>query len=385
MAESPWKVLLVDDEPEFHQNLKDVLASRMGSHTFEFTTTTSFDQGITLIQENRFDLIFLDVNEKNSDPNPEDRPDIEDQRGEELLRRLKELRFVPVIFYTGFPAKVDHLKSPVVKVVEKGAPITEIRDSVNAILSTKLLHLSRHIEEQSRVYLWESLENIFNRPELNIIPSDLALLTARNLAHNLSQQVIKQLLELAPEEINPLEMYQFPPKGQTCNPADIYIKKDDQTLWIVLTPACDFEQNKADNVLLAEITPLKEHDLYKKWETEDAKFNALSSELQRAKAEKKPVSQAASAVKDLVKGRKGERYKFLPGTFFLPDCIIDFQALNACPQDHTTHFDIVCSLDSPYREEILHLFSKYYGRIGTPDYNFSTVWEKIDANFKEDN
>ncbi len=385
MTISQWKVLSVDDDPNMHKDLERVLSSRMGDHSFIFTTATSFDEGISYIRSNRFDLIFLDVHEECGDPDPADQPMKEDQRGEELLKILKSERFVPVIFYTGFPAKVEHLKSTVVKVVAKGEDIKAVRNSVNEILSTKLLHLSRHIEEQSRKYIWDSLEDFLTNPKSNINPSDFALLLARNLARNLSQQAIKALLDLDPEIINPLEMYQFPPAAKMCNPADIYQKKDNGTLWIVLTPACDFEQDKVENVLLAKITPIKEHFLYKMWEESVTKFNGLSPDLQERKISKTSVNVAMDGVRRLVKGRQGERYKFLPGTFFLPDCVIDFQDLTNCPRDHAETYEVICSLDNPYREEILHLFSKYYGRIGTPDYNFDIIWNKIDTDFKNSN
>tara|TARA_A100000171_G_scaffold25970_1_gene24264 strand:- start:4552 stop:5703 length:1152 start_codon:yes stop_codon:yes gene_type:complete len=380
MVASEWKVLSVDDDPEMCEGIKRILAGRMGENTFDFTAATTFDEGMALIGSNRFDLIFLDVHEDNNDPDPSDHPDQSDQRGEQLLDTLKSSRFVPVIFYTGFPAKVDHLQSHMVKVVDKGAPPEEVRTAVTAILTTGLPQLAQYIEEQSRAYIWENLEEVLKQVENDSVTSDIALLTARNLAKSLSQRSVKELLGNDVNLISPLEMYLFPPDQNGCNPGDIYRRKEDGALWMVLTPACDFEQNKAENVLLAGLTPLTEHGLYKAWQERVRELNALTQD-QQTREIRKAASDAKGLVKSLVKNRLGGRFRFLPGTFFIQDCIVDFQQLENLPRADADKFEVVCSLDNPYREEVLQLFSSYYGRIGTPDYEFDSIWEKIDQAF----
>lgn len=381
MLMSKWKVLSVDDDPEMHEGLKGILSSRMEGNTFDFTCVTSFDEGIASIQNNRFDLIFLDVHEDSHDPDPSDNPGQEDQRGEQLLEALKSSRFVPVIFYTGYPAKVDHLKSHVVKVVDKGATPVEVRAAVNSILMTGLPHLTQYIEEQSRAYIWESLESVLKGLGDDNVTPDIALLAARNLAKNLSQRSVKELFGSDVNQIAPLEMYLFPPEQGSCNPADIFRRNEDDTLWMVLTPACDFEQNKVENVLLARVTPLAEHETYKAWQEKARELEALAPEQQTKVIEKKAASDAKGLVKSLVKNRVGGRFRFLPGTFFLPDCIVDFQQLLNLSVTDADQYEITCSLDNPFREEVLQLFSSYYGRIGTPDYEFNLIWERIDQAF----
>lgn len=378
MTAFTWKVLCVDDESEHHDNIKRILSSRMDD-AFEFTCETSFDEGLTLIKKNRFDLIFLDVHE-DKDPPPDENPEKEDQRGEQLLHELKSSRFIPVIFYTGFPAKVDHLKSHVVKVVDKGAPLEEVRNAVTSILSTKLPHLAQHIEEQSRAYMWNNLEIALKKVTDVDISSDIALLVARNLAKNLSQKSVKEVLGSSANLISPLEIYLFPPENGSCNPGDIFKKKSDNTLWMVLTPACDFEQNKCENVLLAQVQPLINHEAYKAWQQAARNFDETPKHNQTNEI-KQTVSKARGRVIDLVKNKAGGRFRFFPGTFFLPDCIVDFQNLLTLPITDSNQYEAVCSLDNPYREETLQFFSNYFGRIGTPDYDPKPICDKIDQAF----
>src|SRR5690606_39210364 len=256
----------------------------------------------------------------------------------------------------------------------------EVRNAVTSILSTKLPHLAKHIEEQSRAYMWNNLETALKQIAGADISSDIALLAARNLAKNLSQKSIKEMLGGDANLISPLEIYLFPPQKDSCNPGDIFKKKSDNTLWMVLTPACDFEQNKCENVLLAQVESLINHDAYKAWQQAANALDAVP-ENQQSKEMKKHVSDAGGLVKSLVKNKLNSRFRFFPGTFFLPDCVVDFQNLQTLPITESNQYEIVCSLDNPYREETLQLFSNYFGRIGTPDYDPKPIWDKIEKAF----
>lgn len=372
-----WDVLAVDDDEEKLDELERIFSNNVGESTFSFTKVTSFAEGLERIAKQKFDLVFLDVHEESGDPDPGAEPSSEDQKGEELLRKLQSTRFCPVVFYTGYPEKVKHLASLVVKVVEKGTNIGEIRGAVEAIEATKLPHLLSYIEEKSREYMWDALQSLTRGATDAIKPSDLSLLLARRLSNDLSQTIVKQILSQEGDKINPLEMYQYPPDTGSCNPADIYKQKSDNSLWMVMTPACDFEQNKAENVLLVKITPLTEHVIYKEWVSRKDECSEENDD------SKKALKVARGKVKSLIKGAVSERYKFLPGTFFIPDCILDFQDVMHYPRNKSDDFDVICSMDNPYREEMLHLFSKYYGRIGTPDYDFGPIWESIDKQFEK--
>jgi CheY-like chemotaxis protein len=382
MTVRQWNILTVDDEPERQEDLKRVLSSRMDDNQFIFTCVNSFDEAIQKIKTSRFDIVFLDVHENTGDPDPALAPQEEDQQGEILLQKIKSTLFVPVVFYTGFAQKVEHLVSPFVKVVAKGTENDVLRTAVKDILATGLPELAKHIEEKSRTYMWESLSSVLNDSQAQVEPTDLSLLMARNLAKNLSQKVIKDIIGVDNNKINPLEMYLYPADTTMCNPADIY-QKADGSYWMILTTACDFEQCKAENVLMANVIPIAEHPLYAAWQEQDVIYKSLTPEKQQEKKSKKPLNIAMDCVRRLVKGGAGERYKFLPGTFFLPDCIVDFQNLANEPMAEKAGYELICSLDNPYREELLHLFSKYYGRIGTPDYDIDALWTNIESKFNE--
>ena len=365
-----WNVLAIDDKQKVLGDIEEVLTKgkHFGEDTFKVDKINSFEDGRRALADRRYDLIVLDVH-KDSDPDPgaaaaagED-----NQAGERILAELKGIRFIPVIFYTGFPHKVRHLESPVVRVVEKGTKIEVLRDAVASILKTKLPHLTRHLEIQQRNFMWEALDKEWEKMGLEIGSDDLVYLMARRLANGLSRDAIQSFLGLSGDSINPVEMYIYPPLDPKPSTGDILSK--DGAYWMIMTPVCDFAQEKADNVLLVRLIPLAETQPYKDW---------IEQVKQGAAADKEVTSTARGKVIGIIKDKKKERTKFLPGTFFLPDCFADFQQVKQLKLTDVDLKDRVCSMDSPYREEMLHLFSRYYGRIGTPDVDLDKHWAKIE-------
>jgi len=383
MAGNVWRILAIDDDTDLLKNIEEILVGekRFLPDTIEIAPFSSFDEGIKALAQERYDIVILDLHSK-TDPAAYSQMEKEDQAGEMALSSLKSIRFVPVIFYTGFPKKVEHLTSPVIKVITKGGRFDVLRDAVEDVLKTKLPHLSRHMEEQQRDYMWSAMDGEWDKVVRMVEPAELAYLVARRVAYGLSRNSVREFLGISNKYINPLEMFLYPSPKDKCSPGDVVRETKTNEMWIVLTPACDFEQGKAENVLLARVYELTQHSLYKVWIDAKKKLMGAGEKNPHIKELQTAAKVAGGDVLTLVKDRKSERYKFLSGTFFLPDCVIDFQNLKNLPLVNQSDFEQVCSLDSPFREEILHLFSRYYGRIGTPDINKDDVWAKVEASFE---
>jgi hypothetical protein len=72
-----------------------------------------------------------------------------------------------------------------------------------------------------------------------------------------------------------------------------------------------------------------------------------------------------------------ERFKFLPGTFFIPNLVVDFQQLRSIPCTHLEKFKKIASLDAPFAGAVLARFSRFFGRLGTPDINPEIVISRL--------
>lgn len=171
--------------------------------------------------------------------------------------------------------------------------------------------------------------------------------------------------------VHPLHYYVIPPlSGVGPLAGDIYHGKVNQYegYWVILTPSCDFPvrngKTKAEWVLFARCILLTECAEYISWK---------GAEEQAKKTKKNLLEQ-------LVKNNRStqpERYYYLPAAFTLPDMIIDFQQTERLDRDQLDKLTRTASLDSPFAEALLARFSRYLGRIGTPDLDNELIMKRL--------
>jgi|SRR5438128_12629700 len=114
----------------------------------------------------------------------------------------------------------------------------------------------------------------------------------------------------------------------------------------------------------------------------------LTNEPEYQNWKENPNSDNLAALKAMIgdnrQNMQSERYKFLPGTFFLPDLIVDFQHLKALPCNELDRLEVITSLDSPYAESVLARFARYYGRLGTPDIDKQVVLSRLQSSVENE-
>lgn len=354
------RVLCFDDRPEVLENIKEIISSWEDSPhgTFEVFGESDFDSVVDRLKVERFDLVTLDLHGGN-DPDPlRDDGEQGQQEGLRVLTELRAVRFIPVVFYTGYAEKIKSLESGVVKVVKKGEnDLDGVRGAIDALYSTGLSRLLIKIEEENTRYLWDTIDKSWSDINQESGAQDLAYLVARRLGARLSREFIKEFLEHDPEKASPIEMYIYPPHDESIRTGCV-IRKDG-SLWLVATPACDFAKSKADSILLVAAKPLSSFGQYQEWA-----INKRGADRD---------NPAYNKLHSLVGNKAGDRYRFLPGTFFVDNLVVDFQTLTQIPSQDLKHLEVVCRVDSPFREELLNQFSRYYGRMGVPDLHIPSL------------
>lgn len=358
------RVLCFDDKPEILENIKDIISSWDDSPhgVFEVFGETDFNAAIGRLQVERFDLVTLDLHGGN-DPDPlKDNGEQGQQEGLRVLTELRAIRFVPVVFYTGYAEKIKSLESAVVKVVKKGENDFEgVRGAIDALYSTGVSRLLSKIEEENTRYLWDTIDRSWRDISHGAGADDLAYLVARRLGARLSREFIKEFLAHDLEKVAPIEIYIYPPHDESIKTGCI-IRKNGE-LWLVATPACDFAKNKADSILLVAAKQLTSFNQYTEWKAE--KWDGIDP--------KHPAQKKYTKLFALISNNGGDRYRFLPGTFFIDNLIVDFQTLSQISSADLKHSDVVCRVDSPFREELLNQFARYYGRMGVPDFHIPSL------------
>lgn len=405
MARSiPWQILMVDDDEDLTRQVKEYLETNLISENepIQVITQNDFNRAIIDLAERRIDLVILDVRLGPVDLDPE--PDL-DEAGEQVLNKIKEEKFVPVVFFTALPNRVKHLESSLVGVVQKGSPtqLHDLLDSLNSIFSTPLPSVNRalisHLEAVQRDYMWNFVSDHWSDFGAVNSHTELAYLLGRRLAISLSQTGIKQLLGAFPNQqndipvnglIHPAQYYIMPSVETNPLAGDLYrtTTENTETYWILLTPSCDLVEGRsrqnAEQVLLAQCLPLENQNEYLRWrecclQCIGEKPNPSKDTIDRHNSAQKKLS---SLLKNNRQNSQSERYLFLPGVLGLPDLVVDFQGLCSKKREYLNDLERVASLDSPFSEEILYRFARYYGRLGTPDLHVDSVLGKLRSCIK---
>ncbi len=369
-----WRILVVDDEVA--QDAVDLIKEHKVMHAPDSIiceTCEDFSAAVTLLSNERFDLVILDL--KGDGINEED-----DYAGEKLYEQLKGLRFIPVVFYTGFAEKVKYLESPFVRVVAKGDNPNDLRTAIKEAFGTKLPKLVRYIEEEQRKFMWESTERIWAKEFDKKNSVDLVYLLARRLANSLSNDLIRNYLATEGvagdvpqlDKVHAVEFYVWPPLSKYFLFGDIFIRRNDEKneYVVALTPSCDHAQNKADFILLAKCKYLKETP---------PGSNVMGSVTAGTDVTKTQKNELFNYIRD--NSSPVDRYKYLPGTNFIPDLLVDLQdTMTVTPNDLNSGvagFERLASLDSPFAESLQVKMTRYFGRIGTPDLDADLAFERF--------
>ncbi|OPY85099.1 MAG: hypothetical protein A4E65_00189 [Syntrophorhabdus sp. PtaU1.Bin153] len=386
-----WHFLIVEDDLGMIRNIEEILpASVPTGDTAIAEKCTSFDDAQRRMTNSRYDLLILDLKDNTADLSPVD----SDPPGVTVFQELKKYRFTPVIFYTGWAGKVREYENSFVRVVEKTEDVSKLREAIKAVFATRLPTLSKLIDEVERDYLWEFISTHWQDTQSHYEQSDLAHLVARRLSIALTRQIgeyadgLTNPKDADPNKstIHPMTVYVYPPLYPARMAGDILFEKDSnpKNYWLILTPACDLTNHdgkyKAEHILLAKCEELKAQEEYIAWEKDKTKRSSLEELVVNNRKGKRSIQHGDKSV---LFSLQRDRFRFLPGTYFLPDLVVDFQQLKTVPYGDLALYDIAASLDSPYAEWIITSFAGYFGRVGVPDIDKKAVINRVEALLAE--
>ncbi|MFZ3077151.1 MAG: hypothetical protein WA139_01735 [Candidatus Aenigmatarchaeota archaeon] len=356
---------MIDDDVTICKQIEELLDGEIiNGNTIKLEYTHKFDQGLSMLKDKAYDLIILDLYKGIPSITNTDRP------GEQILEHIKGSCFIPIIFFSGLVNPIQHLKSDVVRIVRKGDGNGALIEEIKSVFDSKLPLIKRKIDDylnvSMRSYFWDFVHP--NWASLKEIEDDVSLgyLLIRRFANSLSKEQIIKLLDdpkIKPEKSYPMEFYIYPPNKVTEYEMGDILKKDD-SLFVLLTPSCDLvnrgEVRKAQYILLVKATLLKDTDEYKAFKENESCEN------------KKNLIR-------LIESRKSDRnFFFLPKTFFIPNCTLDFQNIVVVPTDNLTQYSKIAKLDDPYAQSMLANFIRYYNRVGHEDIDSNYVMQNLE-------
>ena len=353
-----WRVLVIDDNPEMTADAERELREAFAGDpeiNLEIRVENSFSHGFDLVKSGDCDLAILDVRRDKTSATAEERG-----TGRRVYADIREVRFLPIIFWTALPQEVsDERMPPLVEVLKKD-DLALIPDAIRAAIGSGAAQVMTDIEDLvagiMRDHMWKELAPNWVEDTQGGQPGELAHILITRVAHALQDQALPELTS------KPSHCYLYPSVSKKYRPGDLLRRgpADEYEWWVVLTPACDLEHvGKAEFVLLGRASHLTANAKYVTWA-------------------RSPSNNTWNPLKDMLVG-KIARYYYLPEFREIPDLLIDLEDTQSFPIAELQKFTKIASLVAPYSEALLAKHSQFRGRIGVPDLNSAAVLERLKA------
>ncbi|MDF1675723.1 MAG: response regulator [Vicingaceae bacterium] len=357
-------LLYVEDDKENRDDLVKLLSDDIiGDYAVKIKGIDSFDNAFEEIVKNHYHIIILDLFKGKPD-------DGGDQIGLDILKKIQDSCFVPVIFYSGNTKNVQELKSQIVGIATKGdGGIDELKKEIERLVRFNLPfvkeNLHNYLEQGLKEYFWDIIHNERNKFTADKNDFSLGYLMLRKFGNSLSKEKISEILgdkELQKDKVHPMEFYLYPTdKNVEYESGEILQKGND--VFVILTPSCDFIDRGAGKRTVGKVLLTK--TLLLSVTDEHSKYSANKNNDNKNKLLK------------LIESRKSDRYFFLPQTPFIENRLIDFQIKEMVDYDSLKDYTRLTKLDNPYAEGMTASFIRYYNRIGYPDIDSDLIISKL--------
>lgn len=355
MTGKTWRILIIDDNPQMAADAQREIVDGFEQNLdidVDVSIETDFDKGFNIVKEGGSDVVILDVRRDASSSTPAD-----ETVGHTVFREIKEARFAPVIFWTALPEKVeDESMTPLVAVVSK-EDIDQLPGAVEVAITSRtvdtITDIEKHVTSVLTKHMWTELGPHWAEYTDGVDPATVAQVLISRLARILDEDREQKFTA------HPSHRYIYPPASTMRAPGDV-MRDPDGYWWVVLTPACDFEQKKFEFVLLARAGQLETHKKYLDWTA--TKSSGKWGELR----------------KDVLMATQG-RYHYLPAFRDIPDLVIDLENVQSVPTDVLEAMEAVASLVSPFSEALLVQHSHFRGRIGVPDLDPELIKNRLES------
>lgn len=305
-----------------------------------------------ILYNNHIDAIIIDLDWGTGSQKNE---------GSRLVKKIYEDCRVPIFVVSGNLQLLDgdYEESPILKKYQRDEVdvnnlLNEIADLYKTGYTNVLGNYSKMDKMLSKVF-WEHMSNVITSWK----DQEQNLQTQRMLRFAMTR--INEMLTIDTDdnhdEYDALEFYIRPAiKG---SPFTGDIISYDEKKYVVITAACDMEQDNSDFVVLCQIN----YDII-----ENLKTRIKSGSNTAEKDFEKYVKNAKA------------RYHLLPPCQLFTGGLVDFQLIRSVSkEDFQEGSSVIASINPVFSKDIQARFSHYYGRQGLPQLNKANIinWIKV--------
>lgn len=350
------KVLLVDDD----RNVVEPLKEEFGDVEDIRHEWTGFSEAQTKIKAFRPDVIVLDLFQGN--------PQDGQTAGKDALSTIWDNYFCPVVVYSADPSIIDeddlYRGHPFIKTIKKGddseklvvAAIREFQPVADRLKSVQ--------EEAWKAFSIALREVSPYAPKGDDFMDVVHRAARRRLAASLDHPIV------AGRQLDVWEQYVFPPVSSDIQLGDILRLSDGdrepKSYSVVLTPSCDLVRShdreaKVGNVLVAQCCPLT------------TVLDAIGLKGNLTKALK------SSRFREILSVGFGKSFIIFPALGeLIPSMAANLKDLQLIPiEEIDDKYEVVASVDSPFRETVAWAYIQTAARPGLPDRNIESWQQEI--------
>ena len=255
-------------------------------------------------------------------------------------------------------------------VERRDRPFPEVLDRLSTVFRSGVVEiLGPHgiIEEALHAIFWTHLAKTLSFWNTQEEPN-------ANRKNRLVRFILSLLLtkletneEGALDDSYPDEMYVIPPFRDPWQTGDIVKRNESEDYSVILTPACDLAQGKAESIQIVQVEGFQmgfwadKITAYKKLEKKLAEQDSDETKEKQAKVFNDLLRLASNSL--------GLKYHFLPQCQSFPGGLLNFQKVSSVrvkefAKAHTKMGTITTS----FLKDLVARFSNYYARQGQPDF-----------------
>lgn len=363
-------VLWLEDDKDIISTVSTVLEELDKQDSIHFKIKENFDAAKPILETTDFDVIVLDLREGT-----------DDSKGLTFFQtEVWPKNFCPVIFYSGSELSQDVLNSPELKhrlVHRLVKGVHQVPDLIAKIEQAySQVEFSQKLVKDLKQAKAHTLREFFEVCGQNYDDTKLKTIAESTLNRRVAA-LIDYNVHKDNKELEPLEMYIWPPlSGTSLMTGDVLKKIDTGDDYIILTPSCDMVRTdsrtpKVESVLVASCAPIRE------FLESDSSFSNQSSASKFSDSMKKRLRLTCENGKII-----------FPQIFdIIPPFYVDLKKLHTIPitqLEDNSQFKRLVSLDSPFRENFVWGVISELGRPGLPDRNLQSwvndIWSKHPRN-----
>lgn len=360
-AEEIYSVLFIEDDPETIQQAKDWNIQEIGGHPIRWTYTEDFEEGMSLIGVQRFDVVVTDIyrDRKSGKKNIAQGDAVAPQ----IVKKIRNTRFSPVVVFSDGTLPEGLVDDPLVAFVDKSSVdfSKDFVEALTSLISTGIPGIAKRLHDDIDKFTASYVWNFYLRRQQELpahLKKDSSYLE-RIIRHRAALHLNLVEADQPRESATSADYYVIPPIRDSLKLGSILRLKGTEDYRIVLTPHCHLvtqpgdDKPKADYVLTSKALPATSLTHAEKWK-KDAEKN--SDRLRR-------IIGIPGQL-----GKPAGRYCFLPSMLDIPDLYCDLMQTETIPYaEWSSRFEHIADLDSPYAEAIQSSFSRFYSSVGTDD------------------